>query len=84
MMEVFHILSFFAPLNIDEDRLYILAKSRQVLRGYIFGEVDSVELVEEYFLGVVGEVVNGDGEDVELKLPLEEGFNFIAVNLLTK
>lgn len=46
MVEIFHILSFFAPVDIDEDSLNVLSKGRQVLCSHIFGEFDSMELVE--------------------------------------
>lgn len=84
MMEVFDILAFFAPVDIDEDGLYVGSKCRQVLGGHAFSDFDIMKILYEYSLDLFWKIVDGDGENVELKLPFQQGFNFVAVYLLTK
>ncbi len=45
MMEVFDILAFFAPVDIDEDGLYVCSKCRQVLGGHAFSDFGIMKIL---------------------------------------
>ncbi len=81
-MKVPHRLSLLPPVDVDEHRLHLLSEGGQILVGEVLGEPDPVEFLDGSDGFILGEIVDGDGVDVQLEFPLEQSLYLVGVAVL--
>ena len=67
-------------VNVHKNGLDILGNGGQVLAGEVFGVFEFVEVIDGDGWSI-WEVLNGDGEEVELLFPLKESLYFVGCDL---
>lgn len=77
-------LPLFAPVDVHEHRLHVLGDGGEVFISDVLAELEQVEILESDCLRFLGEIVDGDGQHVELKFPLEQRLDLVAVDLLAE
>ena len=50
----------------------------------MLAEFEKVEILECDCLGLLGEIVDGNGQHVELKFPLQQCLHLVAVDVLAE
>lgn len=50
----------------------------------MLAELEEVEILERDCLGLFGEIVDGNGQHVELKFPLQQCLDLVAVDVLAE